>query len=190
MISINKVKFNSTPALFPVPTVLVSSQLGEESNIITIAWTGIMNSQPPTVYIGVNPIRYSHRLIKESGEFVINIPSVDQVRITDYCGLVSGKNVNKFRETGLTALPANHVKAPLIAECPVNIECRVKQVVSLESHDVFIAGILAVYYNENVLDEQGRPDFGKIQPYGFCGNEYRAIGEKIGFFGFSRKDKQ
>lgn len=187
---IKKIEFKASPALFPVPTVLVSSRLGQETNIVTIAWTGIMNSTPPTVYIGVNPIRHSHRLIKESGEYVINIPSLEQVEVTDYCGTVSGKNVDKFLETGLTALTATQVKAPLIAECPVNIECRVKQVISLGSHDAFIAEVLAVHYNEDVLDENGRPDFGKIRPYGFCGNEYWTIKDKVGFHGYSRSKRK
>lgn len=183
----NKVKFGPSAALFPVPTVLVSSQFGAERNLITIAWTGMMNSQPPMVYIGVNPIRHSHSIITESGEYVINIPSVDQAELVDYCGMVSGKALDKFQKTGLTPVPAAYVKAPLVQECPVNIECKVSQVVSLKSHDVFIADVLAVHYNENVLNDQGKPDFSKIHPYAFCGHEYWNIGEKTGIYGFSRK---
>lgn len=187
---IKKVEFRASTALFPVPTVLVSSRFGLETNIITIAWTGIMNSTPPTVYIGVNPSRHSHRLIQQSREYVINIPSLEQTQVTDYCGTVSGKNVDKFQETGLTALSATHVQAPLIAECPVNIECRVKQVISLGSHDAFIAEVLAVHYNEDVLDEKGHPDYDRIQPFGFCGNEYRAVKGKVGFHGFTLGQKK
>ncbi|CAA7601797.1 Flavin reductase like domain protein [Acididesulfobacillus acetoxydans] len=183
----NKIQMKASTALFPVPTVLVSSRLGSKSNIVTIAWTGVMNSVPPMVYVGINPIRYSHRLIKESGEYVINIPSVEQAEVTDYCGTVSGKDVDKFAETGLTALPATEVQAPLIAECPVNIECGVKQIVSLGSHDVFIAEVLSVHYNEDVLDANGKPDFRKIKPYGFCGNEYWALQEKVGIHGYSKR---
>ncbi len=183
-----KVTQKPSTILFPVPTVLVTTQMGEgEPNIITIAWTGIMNSVPPTVYIGVQPIRYSHGKIKESGEYVINIPSVEQAKSVDYCGMVSGRDVNKFEETGLTAVPSTHVKPPLIKECPVNIECKVKQVISLGSHDIFIAEVLAVHYDENVLDENGRPDIGKIKPYGFCMGEYRSISDKLGTFGYSNK---
>lgn len=169
--------------------MLVTSRPEEgEPNIITIAWTGIMNSEPPVVYISVRPVgRHSHRLIKESGEYVINIPSAGQARVVDYCGTVSGKDVNKFKETGLTPAPASHVKAPLIAECPVNIECRVRQAISLGSHDVFIADVLAVHYNENVLDEKGRPDLDKIKPYGYCFNEYRVMSNKLGSYGYSKK---
>lgn len=147
-----------------------------------------MNSEPPVVYVSVRPVgRNSYRLIKESGEFVINIPSSDQVKVVDYCGTVSGRSNNKFRETGLTPLPAAHVKAPLIAECPVNVECRVKQVLPLGSHEVFIADVLAVHFNEDVLDEKGRPDIDKIKPYGYCIREYRAIAGKLGYHGFSKK---
>lgn len=185
----NKITKSPSTVLFPVPTVLVTSVAeGSEPNAITIAWTGIMNSVPPVVYISVRPVdRHSYGLIKESGEFVINIPSADQVKVVDYCGIVSGKDVDKFKETGLTPVPATHVKAPLIAESPVNVECRVKQVLSLGSHDVFIADVLAVHYNENVLDEAGRPDLDKIRPYGFCGNEYRLMADRLGTFGYSKK---
>lgn len=183
-----KVTHKPTPTLFPVPAILVTSQSGESKpNIITIAWTGTMNSLPPVVYIGVNPIRHSHRLIAEAGEYVINIPSSDQVAAVDYCGLVSGRNTDKFEATGFTPVPAKHVQAPLIAECPVNIECKVRQVLHLESHDVFIADVLAVHYNEEVLDEKGRPDYQKIKPYGYCLGEYYGLSDKIGSQGFSRK---
>ena len=188
MMMIKKVATKPAPVLFPVPTILVTSQVeGGEPNMITIAWTGIMNSEPPIVYIGVNPVRYSHALIKESGEYVINIPTASQAKEVDFCGVVSGKRVNKFKETGLTPVAANHVKAPLIAECPVNIECRVRQTLSLGSHDAFIADVLAIHYNEDVLDEKGRPDVGRIQPYGYSLSEYRLLTDKIGFHGYSKK---
>lgn len=185
-----KVSKRASTVLFPIPNVLVTSRLEEsEPNIITISWTGILNSEPPVVYISVRPEgRHSYRLIKESGEFVINIPSTDQAKVVDYCGVVSGRDVDKFKETGLTPMPAAHVKAPLIAECPVNIECRVRQVIPLGSHDVFISDVLGLHFNENVLDENGRPDLDLIKPYGFCINEYRAIAGKLGFFGYGKKE--
>ncbi|MDD4168970.1 MAG: flavin reductase family protein [Desulfotomaculaceae bacterium] len=186
---IKKITKEPSTALFPVPTVLVTSCLEESSpNIVTIAWTGIMNSVPPVVYIGLRPEgRHSYRLIKDSGEYVINIPTAGQAKLVDYCGTVSGSKVNKFKETGLTPVPASHVKAPLIAECPVNLECKVRQVFSLGSHDVFIADVLAVHYNEDMLDEKGHPDMDKIKPYGYCGNEYRLMADKLGSFGYSKK---
>lgn len=183
-----KVIHKPSTGLFPLPSVLVTSQEGEtKPNIITIAWTGVMNSVPPVVYIGVNPVRYSHQLIQDSGEYVINLPSADQAAIVDYCGLVSGRQEDKFAVTGLTPIPAEHVQAPLIAECPVNVECKVRQVLHLESHDVFIADVLAVHYNEDVLDEKGRPDYQKIKPYGYCSGEYIRLSESLGSHGFSRK---
>ncbi|MFX4262220.1 flavin reductase family protein [Pelotomaculum propionicicum] len=186
----NKITKGPSTVLFPVPTVLVTSRLeGGDPDIITIAWTGIMNSEPPVVYISVRPVgRHSYNLIKESGEYVINIPSASQVAVVDYCGTVSGKEVDKFKETGLTPVPAQYVKAPLIAECPVNVECRVKQVISLGSHDVFVGEVLAVHFNKDVLDEKGRPDFELIEPYGYCTGEYRLISKKIGYYGYSKKE--
>ena len=186
---INKVLKQPGVVLFPVPAVLVTCQSGDsEPNIITIAWTGIMSSSPPTVYIGVQPTRYSHGLIRESGEYVINIPSTDWVRVVDYCGSVSGREINKFKEKHLNSVPAVNVKPPLINECPVNIECRVKQVLQMGSHDVFIADVLAVHYDENVLDESGRPDLDRIRPFGFGAGEYRMMGDILGRHGCSREE--
>lgn len=183
----NKIEFGPATSVFPVSTVLVSSQFGEEYNLVTIAWTGFMNSQPPMVYIGVNPMRHSHGLIKEAGEYVINVPTVAMAEAADYCGQVSGKHVDKFKETGLTPVPATYVQVPLVQECPINLECRVSQVVSLKSHDVFIADVLAVHYNEDVLNDQGKPDFSKIHPYSYFGNQYWEVGSRVGSHGFSRK---
>lgn len=190
MIPVNKVTRGPSTALFPVPTILVTSRLGDGNpNIITIAWTGIMNSEPPVVYIGVRPVgRHSYRLIRESGEYVINLPSAGQAKVVDYCGTVSGKDVNKFKETGLTPVPASRVQAPLIAECPVNVECKVRQVLPLGTHDVFIADVLAVHFNEEVLNEKGRPDLDLIRPYGYCMSEYRLVSDKLGFYGYSKKE--
>lgn len=187
---INKITKGPSTVLFPVPVVIVTSCLeGGDPDIITIAWTGIMCSEPPAVYISVRPGRHSYNLIKESGEYVINIPSASQAAVVDYCGTVSGREVDKFKETGLTPAPAQYVKAPLIAECPVNVECRVKQVIPLGSHDVFVGEVLAVHFNRDVLDEKGRPDFRLIEPYGYCTGEYRLISQKIGYYGYS-KEKQ
>ncbi|MDD2234107.1 MAG: flavin reductase family protein [Desulfitobacteriaceae bacterium] len=188
MIKISKIVQKPTTALFPVPAVLVTSMSEDCAlNIATIAWTGIMNSEPPILYIGVNPARYSHKLIKASGEFVINIPSVGQAKQVDYCGLVSGKNVDKIKETGFSTTAASFVKTPLITECPANLECKVLQTLNLGSHDVFIAEILAVHFNEDVLDQKGRPDIDLIKPYCYSLREYRLVADKIGTFGYSKK---
>lgn len=189
VIKINKIVKKPSMLLFPVPTVLVTAQSEDEKpNIITVSATGFINNAPPMVYISIMPARYSHGLIKKSGEYVINIPSVDMVRVVDYCGTKSGRDVNKFQQTKLTAIDANFVKAPLIKECPVNIECKVKKLINLGSHDAFIAEIVAINYNQEVLDSKGKPDIDKIRPYAFCSGEYRVIGEKIGSFGFSARD--
>ena len=189
MVVIQKVTKGPSAVLFPVPAVLVSSCLeGGEPNIITIAWTGVMSSEPPVIYISVRPVRHSYRLIKESGEYVINIPSANQIKMVDYCGVVTGKDVNKFKETGLTPMPGARVRAPLIAECPVNIECKVRQILPLGSHDVFISDVLAVHYSLEVLDEKGRPDINKIKTYGYCTGEYRELAERIGMYGFSIRE--
>jgi flavin reductase (DIM6/NTAB) family NADH-FMN oxidoreductase RutF len=188
VIKISKIIHKPNTALFPLPTVLVSSKTEDSApNIVTIAWTGIMNSEPPILYIGVNPTRHSYKLIKNSGEFVINIPSVDQVKEVDFCGLVSGEKVDKFKETGFTTTAASFVKTPLITECPVNLECKVRQIINLGSHDAFIAEILAVHYNEDVLDQNGQPDIDLIRPYSYCQREYRIVADKIGTFGYSKK---
>ncbi len=189
MININKIMQKPSPVLFPVPTVLVTSMLaGGTPNIITVAWTGIMNSVPPILYVGLDTNRYSNKLIKESGEFVVNIPTAAQAKVVDFCGMVSGEKVDKFKETGLTTTPATYIKTPLISECPVNLECKVRQTVNLGSHDAFIAEILAVHYNEDVLNEMGRPDVNLIKPYSYSLREYRPLAEKIGTFGFSAKE--
>lgn len=189
VITAKKVMKGPATVLFPLPVVLVTAALDNgKPNIITIAWTGVMNSEPPVVYISVRPQgRHSYKLIKESGEYVINFPTATQTRLVDYCGTVSGKDVDKFAQTGFTPVPAAYVKAPLIAECPVNLECRVKQVLPLGSHDVFIADVLAVHYNEDILNEKGRPDLDRIKPYGYCLSEYRQMTDRLGAHGYAKK---
>lgn len=188
-VTIKKIVKDAGTVLFPIPVVLVSC-VGKSGkpNIITVAWTGVMNSEPPVVYVSVRSQgRHSYGLLKESGEYVINLPSAAQAKQVDYCGTVSGGKVDKWQETGLSALPAIHVQAPLIAECPVNLECKVRQVLPLGSHDVFIADVLAVHYNEDALDEKGRPEPDKINPYGYCLKDYRLMTDKLGSFGYSQK---
>ncbi|BCV25940.1 flavin reductase family protein [Gelria sp. Kuro-4] len=159
--------------LYPVPVVLVScGGLAGPKNIVTLAWAGVVNSTPPMVGIGVRPSRYSHELISQTGEFVVNIPRADQLKAVEVCGSTSGRTSDKFAATGLTAVPAQKVKAPLIAECPVNLECRVQQVVKLPSHDLFLAEIVAVHADETVLDARGRIDPAKARPLAYCNGQY------------------
>jgi len=182
-----KVLERPTTVLYPLPAVLVSCGRGRRANIITLAWVGTFCSEPPLVGIGVRPARYSHGLIKESGEFVVNLPDARQARWVDYCGMVSGRDEDKWAACGFTPAAAVEVHTPVIDECPVNIECRVQQVLSLGSHDLFIGEVVAVQIDEAVLDERGRLDFVKARPFAYLGGEYRQVGERLGMFGYSRK---
>ena len=173
--------------LYPVPAVMVSCGTGERANIITLAWVGTLCSEPPLVGIGVRPSRYSHGLIEEIGEFVVNLPTAEQARWVDYCGVVSGRDEDKWAACGFTRAPASQVQVPLIAECPVNIECRLHQTLSLGTHDLFVGQVVAVQMDEAVLDGKGHLDIEKARPFGFVNGQYWAIGEMIGKFGFSRK---
>ncbi|MGE5415838.1 MAG: flavin reductase family protein [Acidobacteriota bacterium] len=183
-----KIEKKAATILYPVPTVLVScvDEAGKP-NMITLAWVGTVCSEPPMLSISVRPSRYSHKLITMTGDFVVNIPSIDQLKQTDYCGVVSGADVDKFAATGFTAIPATKVKAPLIKECPVNIECVVRQTLNLGAHDMFIGEIVATHYNEEVLDAKGRLDVNKVKPFVYNGaGEYWGIDSEVGFYGFSK----
>ncbi|MBC7251108.1 MAG: flavin reductase family protein [Anaerolineae bacterium] len=174
--------------LYPLPAVLVSCGTSQKANIITLAWVGTLCSEPPMVGISVRPGRHSHGLLQEVGEFVVNLPTASQARWVDYCGMVSGRKVDKWAACGFTPAPASEVQVPIIAECPLNIECRVRQVLSLGSHDLFLGEVVAVQVDEAVLDEQGRLDFDKAEPFAFLGREYRRVGEVVGSFGYSRRE--
>lgn len=183
-----KIIKKATTALYPVPVVLVSCGTAEWSNIITLAWVGTLCSNPPLIGIGIRPDRYSYRLIREIGEFVINLPRVDQTRLVDLCGTVSGRNVDKWAACGFARGPAHKVRVPVIAQCPVNIECRVRQTLPLGTHDLFIGEVVAVQADDSVLDDQGLLDFAKAQPLAFLNGEYRSVGDQIGSIGLSRQD--
>lgn len=174
--------------LYPLPVVLVTCSDGKgNSNIFTVAWTGTVCSDPPMVSISVRPQRYSHSLIHDTGEFVINLTTRRLVFATDYCGVRSGRDVDKFREMKLTALPAQKVGAPLIGESPVNIECRVSQVIRLGSHDLFLANVEAVHAQEAYMDEKGRFFLDRAQPVVYSHGTYYALGKAVGSFGYSVK---
>ena len=174
--------------LYPLPAVMVTSADGKGNcNILTVAWTGTVCSDPPMVSISVRPERYSYSLIRDTGEFVINLTTQKLAFATDYCGVKSGKDVDKFREMKLTALPADKVGAPLIGESPVNIECRVSQVVPLGSHDMFLAKVEAVHAQEAYMDEKGRFSLDRAQPIVYSHGTYYALGKAIGSFGYSVK---
>jgi len=183
-----KIEKSPWTALFPCPVVLVSCVDSKgKTNIITLAWAGVVCSDPPMLGLGIRPHRYSYGLIEDSGEFVVNIPTVDILKETDFCGVVSGREVDKFSETGLTPKPAEKVKAPIIQECPVNIECIVKKKVPLGTHHLFIGEIVRVHVDQDVLDEKGRIDFSKVSPFVYNQGEYWSLHKKIGVHGFSKQ---
>ena len=185
-----KIKWNGGALLAPVPVVLVSCGTVEKPNVLTVAWTGIINSDPPKVYISVRPSRLSHKLIADSGEFVINMPSSPLIRRVDYCGVKSGRDTDKFADCALTPSPASTVSAPLIDECPVCIECKGSDVLHLGSHDMFIADIVAVNVEETLIDERGKLRMDKALLAAYAHGDYFALGKKIGSFGYSVKKKR
>ena len=175
--------------LMPLPAVMVSCGSIEKSNIITIAWTGIVNSTPPMTYISVRKSRYSHDLIAESGEFVINLPTESLVRAVDWCGVKSGRDVDKFSAMHLTPSPAAKVGTVLVEESPVNLECKVTQVIPLGSHDLFLAEVVAVDVDERLLDESGKLCLNKANLIVYSHGDYLALGRKLGSFGYSVRKK-
>ncbi len=176
--------------LYPLPVVMVSVRDGEgKDNIITVAWAGTVCTNPPMVSISVRPERYSYHMLKESGEFVINLTTEELCRAADYCGVKSGRDVDKFRELGLKKEEASVVGAPMIGQSPVNIECRVTKVEELGSHHMFLARVEAVHADEAWMDEKGRFDLNKSLPVAYSHGEYYGLGRKLGTFGFSVRRK-
>lgn len=177
--------------LYPLPAVMVSCQReGEKPNIITLAWVGTVNSEPPMVSISIRPERYSYDIIKETGEFVINLTTEQLVKATDYCGVRSGRDVDKYEQTGLTPCESGTIKAPGIAESPVCLECRVKQDIALGSHTMFIAEVLAVSVDESYMDEKGKFSLNNTGLIAYSHGEYLSLGEKKGSFGYSVRKKK
>ena len=187
----NKEYWRAGNMLYPLPAVMVScARPGERPNIITVAWTGTICSDPAMVYISVRPERYSYDIIKETGEFVINLTTVNMARVTDRCGVKSGREVDKFKEYNLTPMESKYVSAPSIEQSPVNIECKVKQIIPLGTHDMFIAEVMGVTVDSQYIDEKGRFDLSKSQPLVYSHGEYFAQGRFIGKFGYSVKKKK
>lgn len=183
----SKVTFQPGTMVNPLPVVMVSCGETEETyNIITIAWTGIVNSEPPMTYISVRKSRYSHSIIENSGEFVINLSTEDLAWKTDYCGVKSGREINKFKEQGLTPVPGQFVKCPMIEESPVNIECRVREILHYPSHDMFVADILAVHAEDSLLNENGKLELERAGLICYNHGDYFGLQKKpIGKFGYS-----
>ncbi len=186
----SKVVWKGGTLLSPVPPVMVSCGDMEKSNIITIAWTGILNSNPPKTYISVRPQRHSFEIIKNTKEFVINLTPASLVKEADYCGIYTGAKVDKFKKCNFTKAEASTVGCPLIEECPMNLECKVTDIVELGSHYMFIADITAINVDESLLGEDGKLHLEKAKLAAFAHGEYFELGKKIGSFGFSVKKKK
>lgn len=181
-----KQEFKGSEMLSPVPAVMASLGEGDEANIITIAWTGIINSRPPMTYISVRKERHSHDILMKTGEFVINLTTETILRQTDWCGVRSGRDFDKWKETGLTKEPASVVKCPMIAESPVNLECRVTEVKELGSHDMFMAEIVKVHVDDSIIDEDGHFDVVRAGLLAYIHGHYYTVNRKpLGRFGFS-----
>ncbi len=174
----------------PLPPVLVTVGEGEKSNIITIGWTGILSTIPPRTYISVRPERYSHRLLLEMGEFVINLTTEKMAWAVDYAGIYTGAKVDKWRECSLTRTKSKCVTPPTIAEAPLALECKVTEVQNMGTHDVFFADIVSVSCDESILDESGRIALDRVGLLAYAHGEYFALGEKLGRFGFSTQKRE
>lgn len=176
--------------LYPLPAVMVScSEPGKPDNIITVAWTGTVCTNPPMVYISVRPERHSYEMIKNIGEYVINLTTKELVKAVDYCGVRSGRDVDKFQEMHLTKEEASFVSVPLIRECPVNIECRVTEIKELGSHHMFLADVAGVHIDNDLLDEKGKFCLGDADLLAYSHGEYFSLGGLLGTFGYSVKKK-
>lgn len=184
-----KIKWPGGAMIAPVPAVLVTSGNMDKNNVMTVAWTGILNTIPAKTYISVRKERYSYNLIKESMEFVINLTTEELVRATDFCGVRSGKDMDKFEVMNLSRQKANEVSCPIIGESPVSLECKVTDIVELGSHDMFVADIVAVDVAEKLIDENGRLALEKANLIAYCHGEYFALGEKLGKFGYTVKKR-
>lgn len=182
-----KITLKGGAILAPVPAVIVTCGSVEKPNALTIAWTGTLNTIPPKTYISIRPQRYSYELIKESGEFVINLTTKDLVRATDYLGVRSGRDENKLEKLGLSVSKANEVSAPLLDKSPVSIECRVSDIIPMGTHDMFVADVVCVNVAKELMDANGRICLEKAGLIAYSHGEYFALGERLGSFGYSVK---
>lgn len=185
----DRVVWKAGTFIYPLPAVMVSCGDMNKSNIITVAWTGIVNSNPAMCYISVRPERYSHDIIKKNKEFVINLTTEELTYATDWCGVRSGAKFDKFKEMHLTKEKASFVKCPLIKESPVSIECKVKKIVPLGSHDMFVAEVLSIDVDKQYIDNKGTFDISKCNLIAYANGGYYSLGKKKGKFGFSVKRK-
>jgi flavin reductase (DIM6/NTAB) family NADH-FMN oxidoreductase RutF len=188
----NKIDFKGSVILNPVPVVLITSKnKAGKTNVFTVGWTGTINTKPPMLYISIRPERLSYEYIKETMEFVVNLPSSDLVKKVDYCGVKSGKKNDKIAEMGFTLKEGLNISVPYIEECPVNIECKVTNIVPLGTHDMFIAEVVGSHVNEDLFDDKGKIHFENANMMSYCHGEYFPLAKKpIGSFGFSVMKKK
>lgn len=186
----SKVVWKPGTLLSPVPVVMVSCGNMDKSNIVTVAWTGIVNTNPAMVYISLRPERHSHKIISETKEFVINLVTRELVRKTDQCGVYTGAKMDKFKKFSLTAEKSSELSCPLIKESPINIECKVEQVIKLGTHDMFLAKIVAVNVDEELISESGKLELKRAKLVAYSHGDYLELGKKIGSFGYSVKKKR
>lgn len=191
MTKMGKISWKPGNMVYPLPAVMVTVRGKDgKDNIITIAWTGTVCTNPPMLYISVRKERHSYEMLKEAGEFVVNLTTEDIVKATDYCGVRSGAQVDKFKETGLTKEEAQEVNCAMIKESPVNIECKLREVISLGSHDMFLADVVNVNVDDQYLEENGKFDLAKAHPLVYSHGAYYKTGAKLGTFGYSVKKKK
>lgn len=177
--------------VYPVPAVMITcGEFPEKYNIITVAWTGTVCSEPAMTYISLRPDRYSYGIIKSTGEYVINLATEDMAKALDFCGVKSGRDTDKFKETCLTPEKANTVKCPIIKESPVSIECRVQEIIKLGSHDMFIAKVLSVDVDDRYVDKNGRLHLDRAKPVCYCHGQYYGLKKALGYFGYSIRKKK
>lgn len=169
----------------PIPPAIVTVGDEERANMLTVAWTGILATVPPKTYVSVRPSRHSHVILKETREFVINLPSVSMAKTVDYVGIYTGAKVDKFEKTGLTKQKSRAVSVPTVAECPIALECRVTDILPMGSHDVFMADIVSVSCHDELIDEDGKIHFEEADLLAYAHGEYYSLGERVGRFGFS-----
>ena len=186
----SKVEWKSGTFIYPIPAVMVSCGDMEKANIMTVAWTGILNTNPAKVYISVRPERYSHGIIEKTGEFAINLTTEELVYATDWCGIKSGANVDKFKEMKLTKEKLKNINCPGIKESPVTIECKVVEQKKLGSHDLFIADVLSIDADEKYIDETGAFDITKCNLIAYANGKYFSMGKQLGTFGYSVRKKK
>ena len=185
-----KQSWKGSVLLAPVPPVLVSCGDLEHPNVLTVAWTGVLNTRPPMTYISLRPERYSYELIQKSRCFCINLPTAALVKAVDFCGCRSGRQVDKFSHCGLTPAPSQEIEAPMVEQSPVSLECRVKDIVPLGTHHMFTAEIVRVNVEESLLDQAGKLDLSKAGLLAYAHGEYFALGKKLGKFGDSVRKKR